>query len=48
MESSGIAGRIRMAASTRELLTDPDVQFERRLVDVKGIGSIETFVHRAP
>jgi hypothetical protein len=43
MESSGVAGRIQLAGSTRALLDDSDGPFEPREVDVKGIGLIETF-----
>jgi adenylate cyclase len=42
MESSGVPGRIHMAASTRELL-DGD-GFEERHVDVKGLGMMRTYL----
>jgi adenylate cyclase len=43
MESSGVAGRIHVAASTRSLLGDRD-QFEQRRVDVKGLGPMTTYL----
>lgn len=43
MESSGVAGRIHLAASTRELLGDRH-SFEERQVDVKGLGQMTTFL----
>jgi adenylate cyclase len=42
MESSGVPGRIHIAASTRELL-DGD-GFEERQVDVKGLGMMRTYL----
>ncbi len=43
MESSGIPGRIQVAASTWELLHDR-FPFERRQVDVKGLGPMTTYL----
>lgn len=45
MESSGIAGRIQVAPSTRDLLKG-DGEFEPRQVDVKGLGPMTTYVVR--
>lgn len=42
MESSGVAGRIQVAASTRVLL--PDVAMESREIDVKGLGQMTTYL----
>ena len=42
MESSGVPGRIHLAASTRELL-DGD-RFEARQVEVKGLGTMTTYL----
>jgi adenylate cyclase len=43
MESSGVAGRIHLAASTHDLLADGH-SFEERRVDVKGLGEMTTFL----
>jgi guanylate cyclase len=43
MESSGVAGRIQVAASTRALLGDA-AAFEQREIDVKGLGVLEAFL----
>ncbi len=43
MESSGLPGRIHLAASTRQLLTRPHV-FEERLVEIKGLGQMATYL----
>jgi adenylate cyclase len=43
MESSGVAGRIHLAASTRGLLGDR-FAFDVRLVDVKGLGEMTTYL----
>ena len=43
MESTGVPGRIQMAAATRSLLTDP-VDAEGREVDVKGFGLQTTYL----
>jgi class 3 adenylate cyclase len=43
MESSGIPGRIHLAASTRALL-DGAATFEERQVDVKGLGPMTTYL----
>jgi len=43
MESSGVPGRIQVAASTREQLAT-DGRFEQRLVDVKGLGEMTTYL----
>jgi adenylate cyclase len=43
MESSGIAGRIHLAASTRDLMGD-GYGFEPRDVDVKGLGPMTTYL----
>ena len=43
MEASGIAGRIQVSAPTRELLRDR-YRFERREVDVKGIGPTTAYL----
>jgi class 3 adenylate cyclase len=43
MESSGVPGRIHLAASTRELLGD-DHALEERMVEVKGLGTMTTYL----
>lgn len=43
MESTGVAGRIHLAASTRELLHGRDA-FEERTVEVKGLGPMTTYL----
>ena len=43
MESSGVPGRIHIAESTRELLGESS-EFERREVDVKGLGRLTTYL----
>jgi len=43
MESSGVAGRIHLAASCRELLGDEE-SFDERSVEVKGLGLMTTFL----
>jgi class 3 adenylate cyclase len=43
MESSGVPGRIHLAASTRALLNGQDT-FEERQVDVKGLGPMTTYL----
>jgi class 3 adenylate cyclase len=43
MESSGVPGRIHVAASTRALLPDAH-EFEARSTDVKGLGRLETYL----
>jgi guanylate cyclase len=43
MESSGVPGRIHLAASTRELLADHRT-FEERHVEVKGLGQMTTYL----
>ena len=43
MESSGVAGRIHLSASTRALLGERD-SFEERSVEVKGLGLMTTFL----
>ncbi len=43
MESSGVAGRIHLAASTRELL-DGRYAFDERTIDVKGLGPMTTYL----
>ncbi len=43
MESSGVPGQIHLASSTRALLGDRYV-FEERQVEVKGLGSMTTFL----
>jgi adenylate cyclase len=45
MESSGVPGRIQVAESTHDLLRDR-VAFERREVDVKGLGPRTTYLVR--
>jgi adenylate cyclase len=47
MESSGIPGRIHLAASTRALL-DGAATFEERQVDVKGLGPMTTYLLAEP
>jgi class 3 adenylate cyclase len=44
MESSGIAGRIQISASTRALLPADRFTFEAREVDVKGLGRLTTYL----
>ena len=43
MESSGVPGRIQVAASTRDLLVGR-CEFEQREVDVKGLGRLTTYL----
>jgi hypothetical protein len=43
MESSGVPGRIHLAASTQELLADRGT-FEERHVEVKGLGQMTTYL----
>ena len=43
MESSGVPGRIHLAASRRQLLGEHRA-FEERRVDVKGLGPMTTFL----
>jgi adenylate cyclase len=43
MESTGVAGRIQIAGSTRTLLNAGDA-FEERQVEVKGLGSMTTYL----
>jgi adenylate cyclase len=43
MESSGVAGRIHVAATTRALLDDT-LAFEERRIDVKGLGPMTTYL----
>jgi guanylate cyclase len=43
MESSGVVGRIQLAASTRALL-GADIALEERHLDVKGLGSMTTYL----
>jgi len=43
MESTGVPGRIQLAASTRDRLGEPD-RFEAREVDVKGLGRMTTYL----
>ncbi len=45
MESSGVAGRIQVAASTYALL-DGTAEFEERSIEVKGLGLIPTYLLR--
>jgi hypothetical protein len=44
MESSGIAGRVQIAASTRALLPPGTFALEPREVEVKGLGRLTTFL----
>ena len=44
MESSGIPGRIHVAASTRQLLGERYAFEERRSVDIKGLGRMTTYL----
>ena len=46
MESSGVAGRIQLADSTRALLDD-GTDFEPRHIDVKGLGPMTTYLLNA-
>ena len=47
MESSGVPGRIQLTSSTRELLGDEEAAaLEARTVDVKGLGSMATYLVR--
>lgn len=43
MESSGVPGRIQLAASTRDLLLNTET-LEERTVEVKGLGSLTTYL----
>jgi adenylate cyclase len=43
MESSGVPGKIQLAASTRTLL-DGHFAFDERQVDVKGLGPMTTYL----
>jgi guanylate cyclase len=45
LESSGVSGRIQIAASTEALLEDP-VELERREIDVKGLGRLTAYLVR--
>jgi class 3 adenylate cyclase len=45
MESSGVPGRIHVSASTSELLGDT-YRFDRREVEVKGLGPLTTYLLR--
>jgi guanylate cyclase len=45
MESFGMAGRIQIAGSTRQLLADAD-RFEPRILDVKGLGEFTAYISR--
>jgi adenylate cyclase len=47
MESSGVPGRIHLAASTRELLADHHA-FEERRGEVKGLGQMTTYLLGEP
>jgi adenylate cyclase len=44
MQSSGIAGRVHVAQSTRDLLRDGWAFEERGLVEVKGLGPMSTYL----
>lgn len=44
MESTGEPGHVQLAESTRRLLPDDDRQYERRHVDVKGMGAMGTYL----
>jgi len=44
MESSGVPGRVQVAASTRDLLRDRYAFEERQSVDVKGVGRMTTYL----
>jgi adenylate cyclase len=46
MESSGVAGRIQIAASTRELLPPGRFELEAREVEVKGLGRLTAYLVR--
>jgi len=43
MESSGIPGRIQLAASTYDLVADR-YQFEERQIEVKGLGRMTAYL----
>ena len=43
MESSGVAGRIHVAQSTHDLVADR-FAFERREIEVKGLGRLTTYL----
>jgi class 3 adenylate cyclase len=43
MQSTGISGRIQVSESTMEL-TSGQFEFESREVDVKGLGSLTTYL----
>jgi adenylate cyclase len=47
MESSGVPGRIHLAASTRALLDDA-LEFEERRLDIKGLGPMTTYLVASP
>jgi adenylate cyclase len=47
MESSGLPGRIQLAASTRERVGD-DFPLEERRIDVKGLGEMTTYLLAEP
>jgi adenylate cyclase len=47
MESSGVPGRIHLAASTRALLDD-SLEFEERRLDIKGLGPMTTYLVASP
>ena len=44
MESTGEPGQVQLATSTRRLLVDDDRQFIERQVEVKGMGSMDTYL----
>jgi hypothetical protein len=47
MESSGLPGRIQLAASTRERVGE-DFPLEERRIDVKGLGEMTTYLLAEP
>ena len=44
MESTGEPGRVQLAESTRRLLPDGGPTFDERHVDVKGMGTMRTYL----
>ena len=47
MQATGIPGRVQVSAATMERLSGDD-RFESRLVEVKGLGSLTTYLLLPP
>jgi len=48
MESSGLAGRVQVAASTRDLLPPDRFVLEPREIEAKGLGRLTAYLVRRP